>query len=91
MYGVTELGGLVAGESADTATLRDVINDARWSPDGKLIVTAGSDKTVRIWDVATGKTVKLIDVATLPASKAGPVPGLVVAAHSLDGAGRTRY
>lgn len=70
---------------ADTATHRDVINDAHWSPDGKLIVTAGGDKTVRIWDVATGKTVKLIDVATLPASKPAPVPGLVVAARFLDG------
>lgn len=72
-------------DPADTATNRDVINHAHWSPDGKLIVTAGGDKTVRIWDVATGKTVKLIDVATLPASKPAPVPGLVVAARFLDG------
>jgi WD40 repeat protein len=72
-------------DPADTATHRDVINDAHWSPDGKLIVTAGGDKTVRIWDVATGRTVKLIDVATLPASKPAPVPGLVVAARFLDG------
>jgi hypothetical protein len=72
-------------DPADTATHRDVINDAHWSPDGKLIVTAGGDKTVRIWDVATGKTVKLIDVATLPASKPVPVPGQVVAARFLDG------
>ena len=31
----------------------------RWStllsPDGKLVVTASSDKTARLWEVATGK------------------------------------
>lgn len=26
-----------------------------WSPDGERLATAGDDKTVRIWDVATGK------------------------------------
>lgn len=72
-------------DPADAATHRDVINDAHWSPDGKFVVTAGRDATVRIWDVATGKTVKRIDVAGLPASKQTSVPGLVVAARFLDG------
>ena len=47
-----------------------------FSPDGKYIVTAGStDKTVRIWDVATGQTLHVlsgldvIDVAFSPDGK----------------------
>ena len=30
---------------------------AAFSPDGKRIVTASSDKTARLWDAATGKPI----------------------------------
>ena len=33
------------------------MNSAAFSPDGKLIVTASSDKTARVWDVNTGKEI----------------------------------
>src|SRR4029079_12740739 len=36
------------------------VNNAVFSPDGKLIATSSDDGTARIWAVATGKTVVTI-------------------------------
>ena len=44
----------------DNAILRghtDDVNSAAFSPDGKLIVSASNDKTIRIWDAQTGKQI----------------------------------
>lgn len=37
------------------------VNAVDLSPDGKLAVTAGSDSSVRLWDVATGKELYRLD------------------------------
>lgn len=42
------------------------IYDARFSPDGKYVVTAGSDKTARLWDVRTGKEIQTFSGHSLP-------------------------
>jgi WD40 repeat protein len=53
-----------------------------FTPDGKFLVSAGDDKVVRIWDVASGETVRTIRGEVTPGS-----PGKIFAmALSPDGA-----
>jgi WD40 repeat protein len=39
----------------------DEIFDAQFSPDGKHLATAGADRAIRIYDVATGNEIRLIE------------------------------
>ncbi len=34
---------------------KGVVNTVSWSPDGKHVASGGSDQTVRVWGVVTGK------------------------------------
>ncbi|OQY01809.1 MAG: hypothetical protein B6I26_02260 [Desulfobacteraceae bacterium 4572_130] len=43
----------------DTKGHKAIINDIMFTNDGKYLVSASNDKTVRIWDVKTGKTVRI--------------------------------
>jgi WD40 repeat protein len=44
----------------DTGGHMAKITDIAFTPNGKQLVSASDDKTVRVWDVETGKTVRLI-------------------------------
>lgn len=46
------------GNTLTLAGHSDAVNDANYSPDGKYIVTASTDKTARVWDAQTGKELR---------------------------------
>jgi WD40 repeat protein len=51
----------------------DAVFFAAYTPDGKALVTAGKDRTVRSWDLATGRELRRVDWGEAqPGSKAEP-------------------
>ena len=52
----TETPRLVINSGGHMALIRDIM----FSPDGSLLYSASDDKTVRVWDVATGEMVRVL-------------------------------
>jgi len=67
--GVAGLSGVAELRDAADGSLirsfgghRDVLYDAEFSPDGKLLATAGYDRSLKLWNVADGALIRSIDV-----------------------------
>jgi WD40 repeat protein len=67
--GVAGLSGVAELRDPATGSLirsfgghRDVLYDAEFSPDGKLLATAGYDRSLKLWNVADGSLLRSIDV-----------------------------
>ncbi len=65
----------------DTGGHMAMIRSVIFTPDGSQLISASDDKTVRVWDLATGKTVRTIRGETGP----GPAGQLFAMALSRDG------
>lgn len=44
----------------DTGGHRAAVKDVAWTPDGQFLVSASDDKTIRVWDAASGVSVRTI-------------------------------
>ncbi|ETO14106.1 WD-40 repeat-containing protein [Reticulomyxa filosa] len=49
------------GEYAYFKGHTDIINAVQYSPDGSKIVSCSKDKTIRVWDVASGQQLQLLE------------------------------
>ncbi|HLZ18560.1 MAG TPA: caspase family protein [Smithellaceae bacterium] len=52
------LTGHISGKGSDVHGAFTGVYDARFSPDGNTIASAGTDGTARLWNVVTGKEIK---------------------------------
>ncbi|MFQ5779914.1 MAG: WD40 repeat domain-containing protein, partial [Nitrospiria bacterium] len=62
----------------------DIIRSVAFSPDGKLLVTGSYDKTVRIWDLETGRAIFSMTHPNLVRAVAVSPDGKIVASGNYN-------
>jgi RNA polymerase sigma factor (sigma-70 family) len=68
-------GGVIARMGTIRLRHGDAVYFAAYTPDGKSLLTAGRDGTVRLWDLAAGKEIRRFTWEGIPSdSKAEPAP-----------------
>ena len=78
--------------SIDLSGHESRINDLDFLPDGRILASASDDRTVRLWDVATGETMQVLtghtdliwDVTFVPTSSLPMLDELYLATGSAD-------
>jgi WD40 repeat protein len=67
---------------------RGEVSSAVYSPDGRLAVSAGADRTARIWDVRSRRALQVLRMPGAVKDASFSPDGALVATASLDGAAR---
>jgi WD40 repeat protein len=66
--------------------LHSAVKSIAFSPDGKFLASAADDRTIRLWDVSTGKQIRAFTGHTLPVNLVSFAPdGKSIASSSSDG------
>ena len=61
------------------------ISRIAWSPDGRIIATPSADKTIRLWDVETGKCLRKLEMQDHELSVSFDQTGCILASGSGNG------
>jgi len=72
-----ELPVLVLDAGGHSSTVRNAV----FTADGKYVVTAGYDKTIRVWDLVTGETIRVLRLPVGPAGE-GSIHALALSPDS---------
>jgi WD40 repeat protein len=79
--GATQKPTLVLDAGGHTANIVNLF----FTPDGKRLISASTDSTVRVWDAVTGESLQVIHLPVDAADRAGPGGASHAAALAADG------